>query len=465
MFPKDFTKLRDLFIDNMEIRMKKLTTFLGLALFCLGSTVLHAASQVDFSGYLRLRAYGVDGFWNEGGSNGANSLSEQYATTRFRMNMVFRPTDEIEVRWRAHGPHNARWGAESTSQNLRTMYIYGIVKTDYGRVSIGRISSDFDSAGLQTLGYIPTWGLSSQAFIFDVDSEDDGIMYRNDWDNNFGLKAFYMKKASDSSGIGSDQDYDRFSIEPYYKWDNGGASLALQYDRNMGQNQRADTSLGRPAVYYDTNYHFSVNPAFMHQWNLGDSKSLAFHFEGKFAWGERKYGPGSATGTKKVDVDGAGLYADLNYNYGPGDMTLGAWWFNGSSTGSGKHDLVNPGEGFYPYVVFYAGHAHPKGSKSLEGNQRSNHWAVSFMGNHSLTPEVQLNYGVAHFEKSRTRDDVSKNMGTELDLGLTIQLLDNMQFSTKAGYFLTGDYYKEQYNRRDYDKNIMAWGNELIISF
>lgn len=72
---------------------------------------------------------------------------------------------------------------------------------------------------------------------------------------------------------------------------------------------------------------------------------------------------------------------------------------------------------------------------------------------------------MAHFKKSRTRDGVSKDMGTEIDLGLTIQLLDNLKFSTKAGYFITGDYYKEQHNRRDYGQNIMAWGNELIISF
>lgn len=440
-----------------------------LALFFLSVPALQAASQVDFSGYVRLRGYGLSGYWNKGGSDGANSLSEQYATTRFRVNMVFRPTDELEVRWRLHGPHNARWGRADADYGLRTMYVYGVVKTDYGKISIGRISSDFDSAGLQTLGYIPTWGLGSQAFIFDTDSEDDGILYQNDWDNKFGLRAFYMKKSIDVDGFGSDQDHDRFSVEPYFKWENGGVSLALQYDRNMGKNQTADAATGRPAVYYDTNYQFAVNPSFMHSWSLGENKKLAVHLEGKYAWGEQKNGPGSVGGTKKEDVDGAGIYADLNYNYGPGDVSLAGWWLDGTYDNNGKHDLVDVGEGFYPFVVFYQGHSPASGAQSLEGSYYSgianNHWALALMGNHSLTPEVQLNYGAAHFEKSKTRDGVSKDMGTEIDLGLTIQLLDNMKFSTKAGYFITGDYYKEEHGRRDYGKNIMAWGNELIISF
>jgi hypothetical protein len=444
---------------------------LVLALFFLSAPALEAASQVDFSGYVRLRGYGLHGYWNKGGQDGANNLSEQYATSRFRVNMVFRPTDEVEVRWRFHGPHNARWGSGSDGFGLRTMYIYGVIKTDYGKISLGRISTDLDSAGLQTLGYIPTWGLGSQAFIFDTDSEDDGIMYHNTWGNGLGLKAFYIKEASDANGWGSDQDHDRFSIEPYYKWDNGGLSMAIEYGRNMGKNQTADASAipPRPVAYYSNNYQFSVNPAFMHQWSLGEKKSLAFHLEGKFAWGERKNGPGSLKGTKKVDVDGAGLYADLNYKYGSGDVSLAGWWLDGTADNNGKHDLVDVGEGFYPFVVFYQGHSPARNSQSLEGSYYSgignNHWALALMGNHSLTKEVQLNYGVAHFEKSKTRDGVAKDMGTEIDLGLTIQLLDNLKFSTKAGYFITGDYYKERYDRRDYGKNIMAWGNELIISF
>lgn len=411
-----------------------------------------SAGEVEFSGLYRVRTYALGNYWNSGGNRGddLNSLSEQYFVSRLRLNFVFRPTDQIEVRWRFHAPHHTRWGASGEGLATRSMYYYGIAKTDFGRFSIGRQDLDLNAAGLQTLGYMPTWGLASQGFIFDVDSEDDGIRYDYKWDN-WGLKAFYIKEKSDDSGFGSDQDYDRFSVEPYYAWDNGGLALAVQYDRDMA----AKNSKGG---FYDTNYYFSLNPAFMHQWNVGEGKSLSVHLEGKYSKGRRQTEPGAS----KYGIDGAGIYADLNYNYGPGDLTLGGWWFDGGL--DDKHNLVHPGEGFYPFLIFY-GLAQARGAKGLEGFMEGNHWGGALLGSHSLTSEVKAFYGVGHFTKNKTLEGVSKNMGTEIDLGLNIQLLDNMRFSTKAAYFMPGDYYKERYDRRDYDKNIMAWMNELMIFF
>lgn len=442
------------------------TIFSG-CLFCLlaAAQPLSAASQFDFSGYYRVQAYSFSGWWQDknNSNDGANDLSERMIRDRLRMNIVFRPTDQLDIKWRLHGPHNARWGRANADYGLTTRYIYGVVKTDYGNISIGRISTDLDSAGLQTLGYVPYYSLGMQGAIFDADSEKSGLMFRRDWDH-WGIKASYIKEAAlsaDSGNYGSDQDYDRFSIEPYYKWDNGGASLALQYDRNMNKTSAQ-------GVYDQTNYFFTINPALMHTWILGESQSLAFHLEGKFARGERKQGPGGQD-TRKKNVDGAGVYADLTLKYGGGEVALGGWWMDGTADNNGRHDLVTTGEGFYPFAVFNSPYAFPQpaGSKSniLEGHNSNNLWAVSIMGSHSLTPEVSLSYALGRFSKSKTEKGVSKYMGTEADLGLTIQLLDNLNFTTKAGYFFTGDYYKEKHDRRDYDKNVFSWGNELIFSF
>lgn len=458
--------------------MKRFTLMLaGLFLF-VNSPMLSAASQIDFSGYYRVQAYSYSGWWQDQShsNDGANDLSERMIRNRLRMNIVFRPTDGIELKWRVHGPHNARWGRADADYGLTTRYIYGIVKTDFGKISIGRISTDLDSAGLQTLGYVPYYSFGMQGAIFDTDSEKSGIMFRKDWEK-WGVKAFYIKETAigpGSDNYGSDQDYDRFSIEPYYKWDKGGVSLALQYDRNMGRNQSANATATPPRreAYFDTNYHFTINPALTHTWAIDDKKSLTLNLEGKYAWGERKNGPGTVDAqgnrdTKKRDVDGAGIYADLTYKYGGGNVALSGWWMDGTADGSGRHNLVTTGEGFYPFTVFHSPYAFPKpsGSKDLEGHDQNNHWAAAIMGDHALTPEVSLSYALGSFSKVKTANNVSKHMGTEIDFGLTIQLLDNLQFTTKAGYFITGDYYKEQYNRRDYDKNVLSWGNELIFYF
>jgi hypothetical protein len=443
----------------------------------IGSSELRAESPVTFSGYLRIRAYATGGYFPPAG--GEDKASDRLLLTRFRVSLVFKPNENVEVRWRFHAPHNTRWGTDASTQyGVRTMYAFGILKTDCGKFSIGRISSDIDSAGLQTLGYLPTWGMGSQAYIFDHDSERDGMIYRNDWDNGFGLKVFYSKMNSYSSNANyspKDADYDRYSVEPYYKWETGGVSLALQYDRN---NYSSTAILTDDPV---KNYSFSLNPAFTQKWVLQEKLALALHAEAKYSNG--KYKNPVPVNAESHRQDGFGAYVDLALEYAKGAATLGGWYFDGNgqrqasatanptTDGTRRHDLVQPGEGFYPFVVFYLNHTAPARRLATFGGKESpNHWAVALMGNHKITDNITLNYGVADFRRSRgvqlvDGSQVSKHLGTEFDLGIVIKFLDNVQFSSKVGVFSSGPYYSQFYNNDVYDGNVWAWGNEIIFNF
>jgi hypothetical protein len=319
---------------------------------------------------------------------------------------------------------------------------------------------------------MPAWGFNATGNVFDRDSEVDGILYRNDWESGFGLKAFYIKFRTPNNtqvAYEKDGDYDRFSVEPYYKWDGGGASFALQYDRNQYLVD-GNAALG----FYEKNYFVSFNPAFVHSFPLGADKSLAIHAEAKISRGKIK----TQADEKEIDQEGTGAYLDFTLNYPAGNASLAGWWFDGGVSGPGapeqtkKRGALDPGEGFYPFMIFYYGNNFLLGSgeKSLEGFQTPNHWALSLLGNHKLTDDVTLNYGIAHFSKSKNfiRADgsaASKSLGTEVDLGVVVNIYKNLQWYSKVGVFSPGKYYNESTGRDDLDKTIWGWANEFLFTF
>lgn len=102
-------------------------------------------------------------------------------------------------------------------------------------------------------------------------------------------------------------------------------------------------------------------------------------------------------------------------------------------------------------------------SSTFNNNTAANHWAVALVGKHSFTPEITMNYAVGYLALNhpnyrivdQARWDVGtgainqaryaeqkKDLGLELDLGFSFQLLDNLRFSSLFGYMFTGDAYK-----------------------
>ncbi|MDR1314464.1 MAG: hypothetical protein LBQ12_12440 [Deltaproteobacteria bacterium] len=453
---------------------------IAAALLLCGAGISQAASPVTFDGHLRLRSWFFDNYFNEKADpNGRHaSRSDSWVESRLRINVSFQPNDNVEIRWRAQGPGSARWGSKDGNDFLlRSEHFFGIARTQFGDFSVGRVSSDMDSAGLQTLGYLPGYGMGTQFYAFDSDSDTDGFMYR--WHSDiFGIKAYYAKKATtvqNSTVWDKDADWDRFSVEPYWSWDTGGASLAVQYDSD--KTLRPD---GRDSLKYVT-----VNPAFAQSFLVGDNSKLTFHAEAKLSWGKRSFSPNSPAALDPLvedKVTGFGAYADLDLDYSSGDVALAAWYLDGQDEKEGAdplhrnpRNLVDPGSAFYPFLIFYSAYgAQPDGTKHLEGRELPGHWALAVMGRHVLNDWATLTYGAGHFRRTAdfTRADGSKasrSMGTEFNLGLSVKLMDNLTWGTNLAVFDTGSYYDGRYSKgtpgAGLDKTIWGWGNELMFSF
>ena len=478
-----------------------------------------AASQVDFSGYYRahfMNDYNLT--YGNKGPEKDTTRNDSFFVNRLHLDFTFRPTDELAVFWALRAPSNQRWGNPANGGRLgagagnavETRFVYGEIKQDWGTIDIGHLSTDFLNIGLNSLGYWPG-GPDPVAFTvidpFDFDVESDGIRYSNRWDNGFQFVAQYNRLATSLFGSpnntalggnglpaaglhsGDDNNSDLFITEGAYFWDGGGASLALLYQRDAATNATVQDHFGPGTAWF-------INPAVMHSW--GD---FSFHFEGKAGWGRQKHSlqnQDTWAWDRTAKNDGLGLYLDFDYNYGPGNVNLAGWWTSGTDLDDNDPDgnnLVSMGS-FYPLLVAYNGDVSGWGRYSQNAvnvaNARAgrddvtgrdntgaaNHWAIDLSGAHAFNDDISLTYALAYLALDNTAPGASKSIGTEVDLGLQIQLLDNLMFTTSAGYLFTGKAF-DGYDRPlanggsvpvmggpDFKaKDAYTWYNTLTFSF
>jgi len=145
-----------------------------------------------------------------------------------------------------------------------------------------------------------------------------------------------------------------------------------------------------------------------------------------------------------------------------GSATDEVWSFD-PDTGNAIQEVVGMGQS-----LFQAG-ANNDRTRTLSFNEgkASNHWAIAIAGNHAFTDDISMNYGLGYLALVNPNYRVAtgarvdqagnaagdqvfnykykeqdKDLGFEIDLGVTFQLLDNLTFHSTFGYMINGDAYK-----------------------
>jgi hypothetical protein len=200
----------------------------------------------------------------------------------------------------------------------------------------------------------------------------------------------------------------------------------------------------------DNNYAIYINPALVLSWGeIGAGGKFSIHFEGEAAWGETEVDDFT------LDRRGLGVYLDGLYEYADGgNIALAGFFVDGNSeTEVTDHTLVSMGD-FAPFLVAFNGTTlgNSINSTSIDLDlPGTGYWGIGILGNHALTPEISLNYGIGYLQivNTRTADfgdyagkdryvAFKKDLGWEIDLGFNFQLLDNLYFQTQFGYMFTG---------------------------
>jgi len=455
------------------------------AMLAAGAVPASAKSEVDFSGQYITYMYGV---WNQEFTKKNSNLYDNdfFLADRLELDFGFQATEEISVYWRLRAPDSQRWGQYSASSSIESRYYYGELKQDWGTLSLGRLKEDYSDLGLASLGYAPGGPDVNATYmgVFDWDDAMSGIRYANRWDGGFQLAAAVYRLDTAQASINGDGDPDSsgnimglhdetkdlFIIEPAYFWDGGGASLGLHYLRDHVQE-----NTNMPAYK-----EYAINPAFFQ--SFGD---FAVHFEGKAGFGKAA---NEEDWTKEDKSSGYALYLDADYSYGPGNVTLAGWYASGPGD---KNDdkakgTLGMGDAFAPLIVAYGANGNgwwygPGGGEPATivqiANSRAastvlsapqqydaNHWALDLNGAHAFTDDLTLTYAVAYLNLLKVDPGAKKNIGWEADLGLQVQLLDNLQLGTTVGYLMAGDALKES-PTADKPDDAYSWFTTLIFSF
>jgi hypothetical protein len=431
-----------------------------------------AKSQIDFSGHYRTYMYGNFNQTMTNSDNKAGGLNGAYTTDftlydRLQFDTAFHATDEISVYWRLRAPARQRWGQYTAGDSIQSRYFYGEVKQDWGTVSIGRLQDAYADLGLASLGWAPSGPDVNATYmgVFDWDDAISGIRYANRWDNGFQLAAAFLRPESGLKYSGlQDETNDLAILEPAFFWDGGGASFGIHYQRDhiqtetwgtyqhpSGRNNPRKVGAEMPAYKF-----YAVNPAVAH--SFGD---FSIHFEGKMGWGtwQEEHGDNA----EDIKISGYAAYFDVDYNYGPGNVNLAAWWASGTSDSEDDETKItgaqDMGGAFAPLVVAFLsnGNGWNLGSTNavalaneLSGPYgqmvapQANHMAVDLNGAHAFTDDLTLTYALAYLTLNKTREgDFKKDIGIEADLGLQIQLLDNLHLGTTFGYLKAGKALKD----------------------
>jgi hypothetical protein len=475
-----------------------------------------AASPVEFEGYVRVFHQSLSNMSRS--TDGDYQDRDNFFENKLQISVTFRPNDQVSVFWQFRGPNYQRWGVTGNvagnardQTNIFTRALYGEVVFPWGTIRGGRLLDGLagTAGGLTSLGYNPSWGGEFlYANPFDTGAQLDGLTYTQKWDNGFGLAVYYVKVASlwpepdgdrgnpDRFGLVADDDFylspgclnsdcdfyfkdndhDAFGVEGSYEWDGGGATLGVEYHRDLTD----------PRV--EKNYAVFVSPSVYQSWG-----PFAVHFEGQIGWGRLSYSRLFSAVYSNPDMDnversaGLGLYLDGVYNYGPGEVTLAAWFADGTAIDDQKsHDLVGMGD-FAPFLVAYYDVTLGTGafSNTLGGYGLTNQFGIGILGKHSVTPEIALNYGLGFFRLVNAnvpwftfvngqpvRVEQSKDLGWEIDLGATFQILDNLSFETQFGYMFNGKAYDEPtwdangaITGWESAKDSFVWANVLAFTF
>jgi hypothetical protein len=481
---------------------KLLALALGVLLVSLAVPAF-AESPVEFSGYYRLHHI------NNVNSVRAdtNELRDSYSYFRHRINlgMTFHATDDIDFKWIIRGPHWGNWGELGVGGRppIETYAAYATITQPWGTVQIGRLEDGLPgtTGGLATLGHDVSWGSGSYLYaaggVFDFVDTVDGIIYNHDFGNGFGLAAYYFKMANDqtpdavSELPAEDNDIDRFGIEPRYTWDGGGASLGVYYHRDMNSGYELEINNKDYSVKPFKDYLIVINPAFTQSWS-----AFSIGFEAAIGFGETTWRVYVEDVNKNVDVkqkkSGLGLQFDANYNYGAGDVTFLAWYVSGTDEQDIRNweknpslvlwkrkDAITVGD-FSPFLVAYqiSGFGYDNdndgdGVDELINQGGTNQWGLGLLGNHSITDDISVNYGLGYFSLVKSSFIVGPNntlvkgkrdLGIEIDLGFKFNLLERLTFETQFGYMFNGDAYKGATDARS-SKDTFAWLNVLQLNF
>jgi len=426
--------------------MKKFT-IMALAI-CLAFALAAPAIAVDadFSGAYRVRGVYVE-HWNLLDTSG----SKDFMNMRFRLQSVFKASDNLSVTVRFDALDGKVWGdsdnvnANTTSNALGDDIdfdrAYMTIKAPIGKFDIGRMAGG-------------TWGTS----FLDTVGDKDRIKFTKTIDN-LTTYLVYQKNAEndDSTSItAADEDSETYYILNKYKMENATAGLLLAFTNDK------TTSI-------QTKRQYSAAPYFVSKFG-----PLSIQGELQYNWGQTDY---DTAGSADLDIKELAYNIEASYSFGPIGVMAGYAFISGDQSTTDNEDscyqdsvgndweklfilttnevsqLVNLGNYGNISKDGVAAATNKSGAKILYG-------AATF----SPLDNLKLGVVVGNADADEAPATYKDDYGMEYDFTLNWKIYDNLTYTAIAAFLEAGDYFKAGGTPANFD-DTYALFHQLQLSF
>ncbi len=419
--------------------MKKLT-IIALAL-CL-AVVMAApvmAVDADFSGDFRVRGSYVEHY-----NLKDTSESHDFMDMRFRLQTVFKASDNLSVTTRFDALDNYMFGSTAATPkdvggnegNINFDRAYMTIKTDFGKFDLGRMSGG-------------AWGTS----FIDSETEKDRIKFTKTMDDMTLYLVYQKNEENDYTTTGtlaSDEDSETYYLLTKYKLEDTTAGLLLAFTNNK-------------ATETATTRKYSAAPYFVSKFG-----PLTIQGELQYNWGDTD-NDGTVV---DVDIKELAYNVEASYNFGPGSVMAGYAFVSGDNDDATEDSAFgNVGDDWEKLFILTTSEITDLDTNlGSIGNlsEDQNEGAKIIYGGANFSPLDNLNLGlvVGYAKADKVQSGKTKDeYGTEYDLTLNWKIYDNLTYTAIAAYLDAGDLYKEYVSDDAHFDDTYALFHQLQLSF
>jgi hypothetical protein len=420
--------------------MKKLAL---TVLLSLGLILPAIAADMDISGHFRARGYYLS---KAGDQLTEYEKSDAYYDFRLRPVLKFQVNPNLYVTTRIaifdekYGTNDGGRYTEGTSEGQSDVAAWdrgwATWTTPYGLLDIGRMKGG-------------VFGLS----LFESELKRDRIKWTTKVGDDLTLLGIIEKTREVSDdGAYSDNDQEAYYLAGVYKTGDTEVGCLLGQKRDEYVDDANATTPEYKSSLLVVNPYFNITKDVNNRGKLS-VKGEILHMSGK--------AEGKAAAAPDQDVSAMGFYLAAGYDFGDFDIELGYANAAGDADTSdneisslGGLGVVNAGLGdeWTPLVVLQDANGLLASGTTVKGTVKAS-TGVSLMylqANYNVNEKIKLTgiIGMATPNEKKVNDsgvaiaDSDESFGNEIDLKLSWDISDGVNYFFNLGYLMTGDFFK-----------------------
>lgn len=432
-----------------------------------GFAMSASAADVKFSGSYYVYGIYVDNPTMLKSDAAARTSPQAYYHQRLRMQAEFKVAEGLALVTRFDALEKPwGYGQVGTADSWRASNAYDVTN----RSSVGATGArtqeniEFERAYIDFTTKIGRFNVGYQNFIA------WGTMFLDTHVTIPGIKYFVPvgpvtvvaaieKRVEQSLGAGyrSDADNNVYDLGAIFKFGAGDAGILWQY---------GDTKNTR-ALGYKTQMHI-INP-------YARMKFGPVFIEAEGVYGFGKWVDSEVSAIPSVDASAMGIYLHAKADIGPAYVGgIFAYMSGDDITTADKREgtfaaALLAGQAWDPCLILWNDGLYGGSHRRVDNGLSvffDNAWLFQVYGGFKPVKEadIMLSFTWVKADQNVVANQVSKEMGYEIDLVGKYKIFDNLEYMIGAGYHIVGDYFKMADSSKPIDNNYMLI-HKLTLSF